>query len=252
MVSRVERHKKKRKTKKVILLIGVVILSISIGSGVKTTFADTDVSTMLINWFNNKQSESIHEIDTAITAEKEILLAQLKTELKIEMDAAEKELNHFTQQEKVKRISTLRKHAAELISNLKIDNSNEKKAIIDNINSIVENALAQMDGVAATIHEKVVVPAPESPEKDKPVEVPVTKPKPISESVPSPITPTPNPSPETEPIIEPVTGSDTEDEIEVVDEPSTESTPEPSSKPNKVVEGVQANRDSSLEDEVSE
>jgi len=252
LVSRVERHKKKRKTKKVILLIGAVILTISIGSGVKTTFADTDVSTMLINWFNNKQSESIKEIDTAITAEKEILLSQLKNELKKEMEAAEQQLDKFTENQKASRIASLRQHAADLTANINIDNSEQRAAVTSNIDSIVENAIAQMDSVAATIPEKVVVPAPESPAKDKPVEVPVNKPNPIIETVPAPVSPTPTPSPETDPIIEPVTGSETEEETEVVDEPTTESTPEPISTPNIIVEDVQANRDSSLEDELTE
>ena len=253
MDSRVEKYKKKRKTKKNIVLIGAVILTLGIGSGMKTTFADADVSTMLINWFNNKQSDSIREIDRAITAEKEILLADLKQQLKAEMDAAEQQLDEFTEQQKVNRIASLRQHAEDLIASLSIDNSKQEAAITSNINSIVENAIAQMNGAAAKVPETVVIPVPESPAKSEPVEVPETKPEPISETVPAPVTPTPEPSPITAPIIEPVTESESDEETEIVEEPTTESTPEPiSTPPNIVVEDVQANRDSSLEDELTE
>lgn len=253
MDSRVEKYKKKRKTKKNIVLIGAVILTLGIGSGMKTTFADADVSTMLVNWFNNKKSDSIREIDTAITKEKEILLSDLKKQLKAEMDAAEQQLDEFTERQKSSRIASLRQHAEQLIANLNIDNSEQEAAITSNIDSIVENAIAQMNGAAATIPETVVVPVTESPVETEPVEVPETKPEPISETVPAPVTPTPEPSPITDPIIEPVTESDTEEETEIVEEPSTESTPEPiSTPPNIVVEDVQANRDSSLEDELIE
>lgn len=253
MGSRVEKYKKKRKTKKNIVLIGAVILTLGIGSGMKTTFADADVSTMLINWFNNQKSDSIREIDTAITAEKEILLADLKIQLKAEMDAAESDLDQFTEQVKSERIASLREYASTLVANIDIDNSEQQAAITSNINSIVENAIAQMNGAATTVPETVVVTVPESPAKIEPVEVPETKPEPISETVPAPVTPTPEPSPIPDPILDPVTESETEEETEIVEEPKTESTPEPiSTPPNLVVEDVQANRDSSLEDELTE
>lgn len=56
------------------------MLSICIGSWMNIALADQDVGTLLTNWFNNKQSESIQEIDKAIKDEKEILLKQLKEE----------------------------------------------------------------------------------------------------------------------------------------------------------------------------
>lgn len=252
MVSRVERDKKKRKTKKVILFIGAVILTVSIGSGVKTAFADADVSTMLINWFNNKQSESIQEIDAAITTEKNLLMEDLRVELKKEMQRAEEELAKFTEAEKRERVKSLQEHAKYLIKNMNIDNKEQEKNISTKLDSIIKQAIDQMNNATATIPEKVVVPEPESPAKNESVEVPVTKPEPISEQVPSPVTSTPEPTPITDPIIEPVTESEIEEETEVVDEPTTESTPDPTSTPDIGVENVQANRDSSLEDELTE
>ena len=135
---------------------------------------------------------------------------------------------------------------------MNIDTKEQEKEISTNLDSIIKQAIDQMNSAAATLPETVVVPAPESPEKSEPVEVPVTKPEPISEQVPSPVTPTPEPTPITVPIIEPVTESETEEKTEVVDEPTTESTPDPTSTPDISVENVQANRDSSLEDELTE
>jgi hypothetical protein len=249
--SRVEKYKKKRKTKKAIILISAVILTIGIGSGMKTTFADADVSTMLINWFNNKQSDSIREIDTAITAEKDILLADLRAQLKIEMEAAESDLDQFTEQVKSERIASLREHASTLIANINIDNSEEQAAITSNINSIVENAIAQMNGAATAIPKTDEVTIPVPPVKTEPVEVPIIQPEPIKEPVSAPVTPTPVPSPVTDPIIAPVPESNVETEAEIKTT-ANPTIPEPISTPDLSTEKVQANRDSSLEDELTE
>lgn len=224
MTSRLERHKKKRKTKKVGILIGALILTISIGSGVKTTFADADVSTMLINWFNNKQSESIQEIDAAITAEKEILLAQLRTELKIEMEAAEQELEEFTENQKATRIASLREHAENLIANLDIDNSEQQAAITSNFNSIIEQAIAEMNGVAIPTPPVKDKPKPEKPDENtkpdsKPEKDPKDNKKPESKPEKEP-----NENPDKEPIEDSVKDS-VQDPIQ--EQPNVEPTPEP-------------------------
>ena len=57
--------------KKVSILLGALLVSICIGSGMNIAMADQDIETMLINWFNSKQSESNQEIDAAITTEKD-------------------------------------------------------------------------------------------------------------------------------------------------------------------------------------
>lgn len=251
--TRSEKYKKKCKTpKKILLLFVAIIITFSIGNG-KNALAEVDVSSLLTKWFMDKKERSVEEIGEAILAEQVILEQKLELDLKAEIDAADEELESFTEQVKAEKIAVLRQHAANLIANFNIDNSEQQAAITANINSIVENAIAQMNGAAATVPETVVEPAPETPAKSEPVEVPETKPEPISERVPAPVTPTPEPSPITDPIIEPVTESETEEETEIVEEPTTESTPEPiSTPPNIVVEDVQANRDSSLEDELTE
>ncbi|MGE6488093.1 hypothetical protein [Paenisporosarcina sp. NPDC076898] len=185
MLSRLEKYKKIQTRKKIVILVAAVVLSLGVGSGVKTSFADADASTLLINWFKNKESESIKEIDKAITDEKTMLLTQLKAELKNEMASAESELDEFTEQQKSNRIASLRKYANNLIVNLKIDNTEQKGKITSEINSIMNEAIAQM--------EKAVNVAPEkentSANKENQGEAGITEPANV------PATSTPNPAP---------------------------------------------------------
>ena len=157
MLSRVTTYKKKSAVKKIMILCGALILSVSIGSGVKTTFADADANTLLINWFKNKESESVKEIDRAITDEKKVLLAQLKEELKIEMASAEKELTAYTEKEKSERIASLRQYAKGLVENLNTDTSEQKEKFSSQIDSIVEEAIKKMEAVSVVIPENTPV-----------------------------------------------------------------------------------------------
>lgn len=211
------------------MLVAAVVLTLGIGSGVKTTFADADVSTLLINWFKNKESESVKEIDTAITAEKTILLAQLKEELKIEMASAEKELDAFTEKQKSDRIASLRQYANELIDNLNIDTTEQQDKITAQINSIMNEAIAQMDQAVIIVPETIpeIPPVSEgenSSEPNEEIQEPVTEPV----QVPAPSTPVPEPAPITDPL----------------------PNPESNSTSANGVDNVQANRNSSTEDEL--
>ena len=241
-------------------VFGALILSVTIGSGMTTAYADTDISSLLTSWFNNKQTESIQEIDQAITAEKNILIADLKKELQKEMKAAEKELDKFTDEEKKNRIKALQDYAKQLIKNMEIDNKDQKKEITTKYDAIIEQAIAQMNGVE--------IPAPKAaPEPttkpDKPKENPITEPNPtpspepiiepppvtepiqpppVSESVTEPMEPAPVPEPVTEPI-QPAPIPDPPPQ------PITEPISNPESSSDIVIDSPQANRNTGVEDE---
>ena len=223
MLSRSERYKKQKKRRRLIQVFGALIISVSIGSGVTTVNADQDISSLLTNWFNGKQSESIQEIDTAITAEKELLKLELKEALKAEMQDAEYELDTFTDAEKNARIASLNKYAEELIAKINIDNSAEKEKVTNKLNAIIAKAIKNMDAVK-------ISPATPKPKPEKPKEN--SKPK----QTPEPPVAVPVPEPVTEPIQPPVA------------EPITEPNPEPPSS-DAIIDSPQANRNTDVEDE---
>ena len=233
MLSRSERYKKQKKRRRLIQVFGALIISVSIGSGVTTVNADQDISSLLTNWFNGKQSASIQEIDTAITAEKELLKLELKEALKAEMQDAEYELDTFTDAEKNARIASLNKYAEELIAKINIDNSAEKEKVTNELNAIIAKAIKNMDAVK--ISPATPKPKPEKPkENSKPKQTPVTEP--VPEPVIEPPVAVPVPEPVTEPAQPPVA------------EPITEPNPDPASS-DAIIDSPQANRNTDVEDE---
>jgi hypothetical protein len=250
MLSRSERYRKQKKRRRLIQVFGALIISVSIGSGVTTVNADQDISSLLTNWFNGKQSESIQEIDTAITTEKEVLKLELKAALKAEMQGAEHELDTFTDAEKNARIASLNKYAEELIAKINIDNSAEKEKVTNELNAIIEKAIKKMDAVK--ISPATPKPKPEKPkENSKPKQTPEPPPvtKPVPEPVIEPIQPpvaVPVPEPVTEPVQPPVTEPTPEPVTET--EPITEPNPDPASS-DAIIDSPQANRNTDVEDE---
>lgn len=139
--------------KRILIVIGALFLSISIGSGVKSAFAGQDINSLLTNWFNAKKTESINQIDQAITNEKDLLMVELKKGLQKEIQLAEKELAQFTQDEIDLRVDELRSYADELLLNMSIDNSDEQAAIASTLNVIYEEALKQMKQLKTIANE---------------------------------------------------------------------------------------------------
>lgn len=112
-------------------------------------FADQDIEGLLSNWFAKQQTKSIETIENAIMSEKEIQMQRLKEELQIEMNDAKKQMDQFTEMEKKRRIHDLKAHTNELIKNIKVDNSKEKEAVINELNKIVNDAIDKMDAISA-------------------------------------------------------------------------------------------------------
>jgi len=257
MLSRSERYKKQKKRRRLIQVFGALILSVSIGSGVTTVNADQDISSLLTNWFNGKQSASIQEIDKAITAEKELLKLELKEALKAEMQAAKVELDNFTETEKKARIDSLNKYVAELIAKINIDNSGEKEKVTNELNAIIAKAIENMDTVKITPATPKSKSEPEKPkENPEPIQAPdlMPEPQPVVEPI---IDPTPVPEPIQEPVTEPIQPPVTEPiqppVIEPIQPPVTEPAPDPISNPDSssdaIIDSPQANRNTDVEDE---
>ncbi|MGE8203440.1 hypothetical protein ACQKP0_02670 [Heyndrickxia sp. NPDC080065] len=148
MITRKEKlGQNQRKHRKAKLLFGVLFLSLTIGSSIGVVFADQDIPTLLNNWFNKKGTESISVIEQAISTEKETQKERLKEELQKELKRSQKELEKFTDQEKKDRIKELREYTNQLIANLHIDNQKEEKSIKEQLKSIMNAAISEMEKV---------------------------------------------------------------------------------------------------------
>jgi very-short-patch-repair endonuclease len=149
MKSRKEKFRKKT-SKGAKLLFGTLFLSIGVGSSITVAFADQDIHGLLSDWFAKQQTTSIETIEKAIMSEKEIQMQRLKEELQIEMNDAEKQLEQFTEEETKQRVNDLKAHTDELIKNISIDQTEEKEAIIIELDEILNESIKKMDDIRTT------------------------------------------------------------------------------------------------------
>ncbi|MBO0588888.1 hypothetical protein [Sporosarcina sp. E16_8] len=187
--------------KKIGLLLGALLLTISLGSGMNRAFAGQDVGSSLINWLGAKKTVSEQEISEAITSEKNRLMDELKIALQDEKNRAEEELAAFTEDEKLKRTSALREYAATLKENMKTDLTEEKEAIIADLDAQYNQTVQELNKPTS------IKPKPGSEIKPGPASETEVKPDSTPESeagIQSELTPktdaetNPEPAPETE------------------------------------------------------
>lgn len=197
MLSRIDKYKKKRKFKRTTITIGILVI-LGFSGGMKTALADLDIQGLLTNWFNNKKVESVQEIEGAVSLERDRLMQNLEVELQREIQAAENQLNSFTATQKQTRIAALQEYANNIKAGMTVDSSEQQAAVMKNIDIILENAKAQLDGQAAQL-KLVTVPMPAA------APVPASAPDlvVVPETTPAPAVETsPTPKPETEVIPE--------------------------------------------------
>lgn len=213
MLSRLEKYKRKPLKKATIIAVALC-LCIGLGGGVKTALANQDVQLLMANWFSKKQDESLKEIDAAINTERDLLMGQLKGELQEEMKIAEEQLAAFTASEKQSRIAALQAHAEKIRASMKVDNSPQQAVILANLDAILNQAKAQMDGQAAEL-KLIPVPTPVTPTTPSPEVVPEPTPETGEKLEPTPGTENgeqPQPTPTTE--VSPVEASSSEPVVE--------------------------------------
>lgn len=145
-MSRKEKYKAKKQFR-IKLLIGVLLLSSTIGGNIGMAFADQDIQSLLSNWFNQKGQESIQTIEDAIMTEKEQQKVRLKEELQSELKNSAQLMDQFTEEEKQKRIQALQEYADQLIKNMKLDNNKEKQKISDEMDKIIQKAINELDKI---------------------------------------------------------------------------------------------------------
>ena len=149
-----------KKLKKIGLLLGALLLTIGLGSGMNMAFAGQDAGSSLMNWFGAKKTTSEQEIAEAITGEKNRLMDGLRVALLEEKQRAEEELAAFTDNEKQIRTSALQEYAESLKANIKIDLTEEKEAIIADLDAEYNQAIEELNKPSTPIE-----PAP-TPEEE--------------------------------------------------------------------------------------
>ncbi|WP_338655128.1 hypothetical protein V6B14_03280 [Sporosarcina psychrophila] len=202
--------------KKIGLLLGALLLTIGLGSGMNNAFAGQDAGSSLINWFGAKRTASEQEISGAITAEKNRLMDELRISMQQVKQSAEEELVKFTSDEKQKRTKALQEYAAELKANMEIDLTEEKQAIIADLDAEHEQAIKDLEKPGAPIEP---TPTPEADVEPKPALEPGT------EVIADPI---PEPDLGTKPVLP--SESDAEPKPEPASEPETAPITEPTSE----------------------
>src|SRR5699024_2603162 len=145
-------HGKKKRRFPSKLLIGILLSFIIIGGSINITFADYDISSIISNWFNEKGSEAVEEVNNAMDKEREKQTKRLKEELQSEIESTEEALETFKKEEIEKRSEVLRSYANELIANFEADdsmNSKEKEKIIEKLDKTVEQAIKKMNNTTS-------------------------------------------------------------------------------------------------------
>jgi len=204
MLNKFKRYKNNISFKKIGLLLGALLLTIGLGSGMNNAFAGQDAGSSLINWFGAKRTASEQEISGAITVEKNRLMDELRISMLQVKKEAEEELVAFTEDQKQIRTSELQKHAATLKANMKIDLTKEKEAIIADLDAKQKQAIEDLEKPGAPIKP---TPTPEAEVKPDPI---------------------PEPELGTQPVLP--SESDKETKPEPASEPETATTTEPTSE----------------------
>ncbi len=131
--------------KKTGFILGVLLLTIGLGSGMNMAFAGQDAGSLLANWFGAKKTASEQEIAKAITEEKDRLMGELKIALQDEKKRAEEELAAFTIEEIDRRTSALQEYAETLKANMKTDLTEEKELIIVDLDAKYNQAIEELN-----------------------------------------------------------------------------------------------------------
>lgn len=152
MLSRIDKYKKIGRRKRLIVICSLLFCFALVGSiGNANANANEDITSIITNWFTNKKSQSIQQIESAINDEKSLLVADLKNTLTSEMKVVDEELESYTQQEISIRIDNLRAHAEALKDKLNSDKNAQELIVQENLDAIVEYAIALMNDQVAEL-----------------------------------------------------------------------------------------------------
>ncbi|WP_010648063.1 hypothetical protein [Oceanobacillus massiliensis] len=150
MFARKEKHKRiggRSRSISLKIMMGSILSVIVISGSIGIVFADQDLESVLLNWFNNKEASAISDIDLAVEKEKAEQMKRLKSAMQEEIKKSEIEMDNFKDKEKQKITASLKQYADQLISGMEIDNTEEKSQLKSQLESILSDAETKMQQV---------------------------------------------------------------------------------------------------------
>lgn len=170
MLNKVPKYKSSFNFKKICIVLGALLLILGLGSGMNMVFAGQDAGSSLLNWFGVKRTAAEQEIAVAITEEKKRLMGELKTALEEEKQRVEEELAAFIIEEKDRRILALQEYAASLKANIATDLTEQKEAIIADLDAQYVQAIDELNKPSAPTPTPIEMVLPSEPGVDPDVE----------------------------------------------------------------------------------
>lgn len=127
------------------IIAGALIVFLITGGAVSAALADSSISGMLSDWLSHKSDQAIVEIDEEIQKEQAEQTERLKAEIDKSLEEFEAVMNSFVEAEKEKRILAIEAYAAELISEVDMNETERKAEIEKELERIFDNAIQEMD-----------------------------------------------------------------------------------------------------------
>ena len=106
--------------KQIQLFVMTVFMLLLIGGGIHVVFADEEIRSLLFDWFERKEDESIEAIETTILKEQEKQMNRIKNELQKTIAEAEERIDIFTENEKKRSILQLEQNSNDKLKKIKI------------------------------------------------------------------------------------------------------------------------------------
>lgn len=128
-----------------------------IGSSMHVVFADENIRSLLFDWFERKEIESVEALEITITSEREKQINRLKDELQKTITEAEERINSFTENEKQIRISELEQHANDILETFTIDETAKEEEVKGQLMEIVNQAISEMDAIKIDLNQLIQI-----------------------------------------------------------------------------------------------
>ncbi|MCY9663183.1 hypothetical protein P5G65_33575 [Paenibacillus chondroitinus] len=198
------RNEKKRKMKsKRIVAAGIVSLTVVLTASAGISYADMDIAGAMASWFNKKTEQVIQGLDQSMKSETDAQKEMLKKELQLRLEASTRSLQSFTDTQKQLHLQALEQHAQSLLAGTEVKTEQDRKQILDKLQTILDSAKDAMDSLAGSYVPPAMVftqsppiilvaPPPSAP-AIPPAAPPVVPPSVVPPSVPPSVPPAAQP-----------------------------------------------------------
>ena len=128
-----------------LVFVGLLLMAILFTAELKTAYASSNIQSLLTNWFEGKQQESIQSLEDEIMSEKEAQMTILKQEIAVSLDQVNKELANFTSIEAEKSKAELKIYTEKLIQSIEIEEQGKQEEFLSELEKILEEAYLKIE-----------------------------------------------------------------------------------------------------------